>query len=129
MSQTIPPQPVTRREMLAPHRIVRLAIAAGCLFFFAGIVVWEVVRVTAAPLLIVEAPADRLSTGSHRITLIGRAAPGAAVSANGASIAVSTDGRFKEEMDLRTGENVITIVASKKFAKPNIIYRRVVVTN
>jgi hypothetical protein len=31
-------------------------------------------------------------------------------------------------MDLRTGANVITIVASKKFAKPNTLYRRVVVT-
>jgi hypothetical protein len=53
---------------------------------------------------------------------------GSAVTANGSAVAVSVDGHFKEDMDLRTGENVITIVATKKFAKPNIIYRRVVVT-
>jgi len=114
--------------MLAPHRILRLALGAGCLLFFAAIVTWEILRVTASPLLIVVSPADSLLTASHRITLAGHVAPGAAVTANGVTVAVSIDGGFKEDMDLRTGTNIITIVASKKFAKPHIIYRRVVVT-
>lgn len=129
MSQTLPPQPVSRREMLAPHRIVRLALAALGVALFAGLIIWEVLRVTTAPLLIVSSPADNLVTDSHQITLVGRAAAGVTVTANGAAVAVSLDGHFNEEMDLRTGENVITIVASKKFAKPNIIYRRVIVNN
>lgn len=128
MSQTLPPQPVSRRDLLAPHKIFRLAIAGLCVIAFAAIVIWEVLRVTSAPMLMVSSPADHLLTDSHRIVLEGKAAPGASVTANGAPVAVSMDGRFKENMDLRTGENVITIVASKKFAKPNIIYRRVVVT-
>jgi hypothetical protein len=128
MSQTIPPQPVSRRELLASHKIFRLILAGVCVIVFAAIVIWEIKRVTSAPSLTVTTPIDHLLTGSHRITLEGSAAAGAAVTANGAPVAVSMDGRFKEEMDLRTGENVITIVASKKFAKPNIIYRRVVVT-
>jgi hypothetical protein len=114
--------------MIASHRIMRTAIIAACLIIFTGIVAWEVLRVTAAPALSVISPADNALISSHRITLEGRAAAGSAVTANGAAVAVSMDGRFKEEMDLRTGENVITIVATKKFAKPNIIYRRVVVT-
>ena len=129
MSQTIPPQPVSRKAMIAPHRILHMAIIAACLMIFAGIVAWEVLRVTAAPSLSVISPAANLLTASHRITLDGRAAPGATVTANGVAVPVSVDGSFKEDMDLRTGENVITIVATKKFAKPNIIYRRVVVTN
>ena len=129
MSQTIPPQPVSRKDMIAPHRIIRLAIVAICVLVFSAAVVWEILRVTAAPSLTVISPIDNMLTGSHRITLEGSAAPGASITANGVAVAVSIDGRFKEDMDLRTGANVITIVAAKRFAKSNIIYRRVVVTN
>jgi hypothetical protein len=115
--------------MIAPHRILQTSAIALGLIIFAGIVVWEVLRVTAAPFLSITSPIDNLLTASHQITLEGRAAPGSGVTANGVDVPVSMDGRFKEDMDLRTGANVITIVASKKFAKPNIIYRRVVVTN
>jgi hypothetical protein len=128
MSQTIPPQPIESKHLIAPHRIVRWAIAGLVLAALAAFVSWEVLRVTAPPDLVLASPADNLLTSSHRITLEGTAEKGAAVTANGASVPVSMDGRFKETMDLRTGSNVITIVASKKFAKPNIVYRRVVVT-
>jgi hypothetical protein len=128
MSQTIPPQPVSRKSMIAPHRILRAAVVVACLLVFASIVAWEVLRVVSAPSLTVISPTANLLTGSHRITLEGRAESGAAVTANGVSVPISVDGSFKEDMDLRTGENLITIVATKKFAKPNIIYRRVVVT-
>ena len=127
VSQTIPPQPVSRAALVAPHRIMRLAIVIACLVVFAGVVIWEVLRVTEAPSLTVTSPTPNLLTGSHRITLEGSTEPGAAVTANGADVPITVDGRFKEDMDLRTGANVITIVATKKFAKPNIIYRRVVV--
>lgn len=114
--------------MLSPHRLVRLGVVVIIAIIFIVFIVWEILRVTAAPFLTVISPSNDLATTSHRITIEGRAATGAKITANGATIAVSMDGKFKEVMDLRTGENVITIVASKKFAKPNIIYRRVVVT-
>lgn len=128
MSQTLPPQPIRNKDLMAPHRIVRLVLVGLSLAVVAAAVTWEVVRVTAAPELTITAPVDNLLTADHRITLAGHAAAGATVTANGAVVPISLDGKFSEEMDLRTGANVITIVASKKFAKPNIIYRRVVVT-
>lgn len=128
MSQTIPPQPIRGKDLVAPHRIVRLALIGLALLAVSAFVLWEVLRVTAPPDLTLASPADNLLTSSHRITLEGNAEKGAAVTANGASVPISMDGHFKETMDLRTGANVITIVASKKFAKPNTIYRRVVVT-
>lgn len=115
--------------MLAPHRIVKIVAALFCVAVFAAIVIWEVLRVTAAPLLIVSTPSDNLLTASHRVVMEGRTEPGSTVTINGARVSTSLDGSFKEALDLRTGANVITIVASKKFAKPNTIYRRVVVTN
>jgi hypothetical protein len=128
MSQTIPPQPVKRTELVAPHRILRWIFIGFIMLVVAGLVIWEVVRVTAPPDLAVFSPADNLLTPSHRVTLEGKAAPGAMVTANGATVPISLDGSFKEDLDLRTGANVITIIASKKFAKPNTIYRRVVVS-
>jgi len=128
MPQTFPPQPIERRRLLAPHRIMRLSLAAAVLLAISAMVVWEVFRVTAPPKLTIASPPDNLLTAEHRITLEGSAAAGAKVTVNGSTAAVSMDGSFKEIIDLRNGTNIITIVASKKFAKPNTVYRRVVVT-
>ena len=128
MSQTLPPQPLERRALIAPHRVMRLFLASAVILALASVVTWEVLRVTAPPKLVIVSPADNLLTAEHRVTLEGQAASGASVTVNGVPAAVSMAGSFKEVIDLRTGENVITIVASKKFAKPNTIYRRVVVT-
>jgi hypothetical protein len=128
MSQTIPPQPLSRTELVAPHRILRWIFIGAIMIAVAGLVTWEILRVTAPPNLVVASPSDNLLTASHRVTLEGQASPGASVTANGAIVPISLSGRFKEDLDLRTGANVITIIASKKFAKPNTIYRRVVVS-
>lgn len=128
MSQTFPPQPVGRKDLLAPHRVVRLVLAGLIVLVLGAVVTWEVLRVTAPPKLTVISPVDNLLTAEHRIILEGTAAPGAIVTVNGAPVTVSMTGSFKDHIDLRTGSNVITINASKKFAKPNIIYRRVVVS-
>jgi len=127
MSQTIPPQPIRRTELVAPHKILRWIFIGLIMLVVAGLITWEVVRVTAPPSLTLVSPADNLLTPNHRVTLEGRVDPGVAVTANGAAVPISLDGRFREDLDLRTGSNVITIIASRKFAKPNTIYRRVVV--
>jgi hypothetical protein len=128
MSQTIPPQPLSRKKLIAPHRVLRTVLAVLAIAALASAVAWEALRVTAPPKLLVTSPLDNLLTSEHRITLEGQTAPGASLTVNGAPAAVSMSGSFKENIDLRAGANVITIVASKKFAKPNTIYRRVVVS-
>ncbi len=128
MSQTLPPQPVGRKALVAPHKVMRLALAALVIVGVVAVVGWEILRITAPPKLTIISPADNLLTADHRVVLEGSVAPGAAVAVNGSPVSVSLAGSFKENIDLRTGANIITIVASKKFAKPNIIYRRVVVS-
>jgi hypothetical protein len=127
MPQTLPPQPLKAAQLIAPHRILQLAAAGLAALALTGLVAWEVLRVTAPPSLTVLSPIDELLISAHEVNLEGSAAEGSAVSVNGAPIAVSADGKFKETINLRTGLNIITITASKKFAKPNVIYRRVVV--
>ncbi len=93
-----------------------------------GGLVWEVVRVTAPPRLTVDSPADNLLTAEHRVELAGSATPESAVTVNGSPVSLSSDGSFHETLDLRTGLNIITVSASKKFAAPKVVYRRVVVS-
>jgi hypothetical protein len=128
MPQSFPPQPLRSSQLVAPHRIMQLALAALVALALAGAVVWEVLRVTAPPALDIASPADNLLVAAPEVVLEGTAAKGSAVSVNGSPVAVSADGKFRETINLRVGLNIITITASKKFAKPNIIYRRVVVS-
>jgi len=123
-----PPQPLPRSAFISPHRIMSVAAAALLIFGILGALVWEVLRVTTPPELTVSAPADNFLTTEHSVLLEGHAAPESVVTVNGAGIALGTDGTFKEPLDLRTGLNIITISASKKFAAPRVIYRRVVVS-
>lgn len=128
MSQTLPPQPLSTRELFAPHRLARL-IVVGILAIAALLLVgWEIWRVTASPTLTVDSPADNLLTQSHNVELKGHTEAGTSLTVNGSVLPVSMEGNFSENIDLRTGANIITITASKKFAKPKIIYRKVVVT-
>jgi hypothetical protein len=126
--QMIPPQPVSSVSLISSHRVLKIIIAALILMAIGGAVIWEVLRVTAPPALTVSSPADNLLTDQTSVTLEGRAEIESTVTVNGSPISVAVDGAFKEELDLRTGLNIITISASKKFAMPNVIYRRVVVT-
>ncbi len=82
---------------------------------------------TAPPLLIINNPPDNLLSNQATIVVSGRAAPNSTVVINDEFTATDLSGNFNETLDLRTGLNVITISASKRFAKPNVIYRRVVV--
>jgi hypothetical protein len=105
-----------------------VTLASLIILAVVGALVWEVLRVTASPELTVSTPTDNLLTSQHSIELEGRATPESTVTVNGAVSALGADGTFKEKLDLRTGLNIITISASKKFAAPRIIYRRVVVS-
>jgi len=126
--RSLPPQPVSRRSLVSSHRILA-AIALGlALATLVGLIVWQVLRVTTPPELIIAHPPDNFLSPEPRLRLEGRAAPESLVTVNGEPTAISRDGSFSEELDLRTGLNIITISASKRFAKPRIIYRRVVVS-
>jgi len=126
--QMLPPQPISGVLLVSPHRVFKTIIAAIILAAIGVAVTWEVLRVTTPPALTITEPADNLLTDQTTITLAGRAEPESTVTVNGAPIAVGVDGAFSEKLDLRTGLNIITISASKKFAKPNVIYRKVVVS-
>jgi hypothetical protein len=128
MSQTLPPQPIKTYRLFASRNAKRAFYIVLAIAALAAAIVWEVLRVTSPPILEVKSPTDNFLTNETTITVSGIAAADSTVVINDEPAATDLKGNFKETLDLRTGLNVITISASKKFAKPNIIYRRVVVT-
>jgi len=128
VSHSFPPQPIKTNHLFASHRAKSVVYIGIFSILIVAAIVWEVLRVTAPPLLIINSPSDNLLTGQASIVVSGRADRNSTVSINNEFAATDLGGNFNETLDLRTGLNVITISASKKFAKPNIIYRRVVVT-
>jgi len=128
MSHSFPPQPIKTNNLFASHRAKSVVYLGVFAVLVVAAIVWEVMRVTAPPLLIINSPSDNLLTNQTSIVVSGRADRNSTVAINNEFAATDLDGNFDETLDLRTGLNVITISASKKFAKTNIIYRRVVVT-
>jgi len=128
MSLSFPPQPIKNGSFFARHRAKSFIYAGVFAAILIAALVWEVVRVTAPPRLVVESPQDNFLTKETSIVVTGFAAKNAIITINNEPATPDTSGHFKENLDLRTGLNVITITASSRFAKPNIIYRRVVVT-
>jgi Glucodextranase, domain B len=128
MSYSFPPQPIKTDRLFASHRAKSLVYIAIFFILIAAAIVWEVLRVIAPPFLEIKNPPDNLLTKETSVVVSGRAAPDSTVTINNEFTATDLNGNFDETLDLRTGLNVITISASKKFAKPNTIYRSVVVT-
>ena len=126
---TNPPQPLPQSAFVSTHRVLNVTIIVAIIMVIVGALGWEVLRVTTPPELVVSTPIDNLLTTEHSTVLEGRATPESIVTINDTSVSLNTDGTFRETLDLRTGLNIITISASKKFSKSHIIYRRVVVSN
>jgi hypothetical protein len=128
MSHSYPPQPIKTNHLFASRRAKSVVYIAVFSILIIAAIVWEVLRVIAPPFLEVKNPPNNLLTKETSIIVSGRAERNSTVSINNEFTATDMDGNFNETMDLRTGLNVITISASKKFAKPLTIYRSVVVT-
>jgi hypothetical protein len=128
VSHSFPPQPIKTNTLFASHRAKSVVYIAVFFLVIAAVIVWEVLRVIAPPFLEVNNPQNNLLTKETTIVVSGRAERNSTVSINNEFTATDLNGNFNETLDLRTGLNVITISASKRFAKPNIIYRGVVVT-
>jgi Glucodextranase, domain B len=128
VSHSYPPQPIKTNHLFASHLAKSVVYIAVVSIIIAAAIIWEVLRVIAPPFLEIKSPPDNLLTKETSVVVSGRAAPDSTVTINNEFTATDLKGNFDEDMDLRTGLNIITISASKRFAKPNIIYRRVVVT-
>lgn len=81
----------------------------------------------APPPLDIFSPEQGLTTLINNIEVRGKTAPGAVVEINGSSIAPPQSGEFRHLLVLDPGVNNITISARKRYGKPAVIERQVLI--
>lgn len=91
--------------------------------FYLGL---QVRTITKAPELSISVPVDGLITQDATIVVAGAVEEDASVSVNGAEVLLTKTGTFEVEVALERGLNVIKIESVKRYSKPSIEYRRVV---
>jgi cytoskeletal protein RodZ len=84
---------------------------------------------SSAPVLIVDAPFDQVTTSTDMITIIGKTDSTATLTINGTQINVGSEGEFQHSFSLEEGINRIRIVATNSLGKKSVVERVIEKTN
>lgn len=111
--------------MLTPTRFVMIIIGF-LLLLFIGYFVTQYQRLQQPPILVVEQPSDgQQVVEAKRVDVLGRTDPDATVSINGVGVLVRSDGKFFDQVQLFSGNNIITISSTSRYGKTSTIIREV----
>lgn len=114
-------------SFLGLPQLVRRAVLCLVVLLLLGYLGMEARKIVAPPALMIDSPADNLSTDKFFVEIKGKTEKEASVSINGQKVLSDSEGVFEENIDLQKGLNIIKISAVKKYGRENVIYRRVVV--
>lgn len=90
-----------------------------------GVLGFRVYALVRPPSLIIEQPADYLSTSSRTITVRGVTVPGAELTINGRTFVPDPHGGFVAELVLLPGTNTIELEAKTRHSRAARIIRRI----
>lgn len=96
-------------------------IIAVC-FVYLG---YRVNKIISPPPLLIFAPAADLITGKPNLLVTGRTEAEAYLTINGETVLSDKSGGFSKLISLKSGINIITITASKKYSRSNAVIRQV----
>jgi len=113
-------------QFLVASRYVKVLAVLAVAIAITSYVGYQVRAIVAPPDLLVYQPSDGSLTGDALITVTGHAEDGAAVKVNGVDVLLSVDGSFEIDIALERGLNVIEIESTKRYSRPAMEYRRVV---
>lgn len=120
---------VSKRHLLALPQLVRNAIIGvliiGCLVYV-GVLLQ---RIFKPPFLEVTYPTDSLVVTETKLIISGQSEPEAEIKINGETVLADNQGYFEREIYLQAGINNITISSEKKYSRPAIVTRQVLVKN
>jgi cytoskeletal protein RodZ len=106
---------------------VRNSAAIALTSLFVVYLMWQVKGIVEPPFLAVYAPEEGLVYNQPAVTLQGETEKETRLTVNGQDIMVNEQGHFETKVDLTTGLNTITILATKKHGKTTAITRHIVV--
>lgn len=70
-----------------------------------------------APTLVIDEPVNQAVVSDKRIDVLGRTDPDATVTINGISVLVRGDGKFFDQVNLESGVNKFTVIATSRLGK------------
>lgn len=113
-------------QFLVASRFVKVFVLGLVGLGIVGYLGFQVRAIVSPPELLVYEPGDGILTDQALITVMGQAQEGARVQVNGIDVLLSKDGTFQTDVALERGLNVIAIESQKRYSRPAIQYRRVV---
>lgn len=100
------------------------------LLLLAGIVIFIGIHVTgllSPPPLNILYPPQGFTTSNKAIEIQGETLPGASLEINGSPLPTPPSGKFQHLLILNRGVNTITIAAKKRYGRPAIIERQILI--
>lgn len=107
---------------------MRKVIFGLIILVFLGYFVYEGRGLFLAPSLTLFSPPENLITAERNIELSGQTEPGVRLTINGTPLLPDEDGFFQKTIMLDKGLNTLEIQATKRYARPKIIQRKILVT-
>ena len=122
----LPRQRTRALEFLVASRFLKIGVfflIAASMVFYLGSQIRTIVR---PPQLAIFEPTDGAVTSDATISITGNAEQDASVQINGTDVLLTKTGSFEYELALERGLNVIKIESVKRYSKPSVEYRRVI---
>ncbi len=109
---------------LTPSRFLALLLGGfvGMFLLYFGV---QYIKLQHPPNLSIESPKDHLVTTQRRIEVLGKTDSDATVTINGVSVLVRSDGKFFDQLQIDSGVNRITVIATSRFNKITTIVHEV----
>jgi len=120
-------QVIKPREMIALPRIFKnltlIAVVLICFVYLS----YRLEKIVAPPELELSNPTANLITKEHSLEIIGRTESETQIIINGEKILSDSAGNFQTTVNLKTGINLITITAQKKYGRETRLIRQILV--
>ncbi len=113
-------------QFLVASRYVKLVMLSLLVLAVTTYVGVQIKTIVSPPDLLVYEPNDGYMTDEAMISVTGHAEEGTRVRVNGEDALLSQTGFFDVDVALERGMNVIEITSTKRYSKPAVEYRRVV---
>ncbi len=118
---------VTGRRLAITPKIIRLGLVIIIALVGLTYLGWEIKKIVTPPFLAIDQPANNLKTADYFVEVRGRTEAEAKLLINGQEVLGNRLGEFAKRLDLQAGLNTIKISAVKKYSRPNVVYRQVLV--
>lgn len=121
------PKSIKKRELIIFPKILRniiVGVIISAFFVYIGFYI----KVSFSPpnIKIIE-PENNLIINSHSIKIIGETEVKTQININGIAVLNNEKGLFEQVINLKTGINIITVTAQKKYGPKKIITREILV--